>query len=50
MQPPRNSSERPITMHRVIPASVIRRFRSDLARQKKSKKIPRRMQKENRDE
>ena len=50
MQPPCSSSERPITMHRVIPASVIRRFRSDIARQKKSKKSPRRMKKENRDE
>ena len=50
MQTPRNPSEHPITVHRVIPASVIRRFRSDLARQKKSKKPPRHMKKENRDE
>jgi hypothetical protein len=50
MQPPRNPSERPITVYRVIPASVIRRFRSDIARQKKSKKTPRLIKKENRDE
>jgi hypothetical protein len=47
---PRNPYEQSITVHRVIPASVIRRFRSDIARQKKSKKSPRRMKKENRDE
>ena len=50
MQPPRSSSERPITVHRVIPASVIRRFRGDVARQKKSNKTPRRIKKEIRDE
>ena len=50
MQTPRNPSDQPITVRRVIPASVIRRFRGDIARQKKSKKSPRRMKKENRDE
>ena len=50
MQTPRNPSDQPINVHRVIPASVIRRFRSDIARQKKSRKTPRRMKKETRDE
>ena len=50
MKTPRNPSEHPITVHRVVPASVIRRFRSDIARQKKSKKTPCRMKKETRDE
>jgi hypothetical protein len=50
MQTPRNPSDHPIRVHRIIPASVIRRLRSDIARQKKSKKTPRHMKKENRDE
>jgi hypothetical protein len=50
MKTPRNPSEHPISVHRVIPASVIRRFRGDIARQKKSKKTPRHKNKENRDE
>ena len=50
MKTARNPSEHPITVRRIIPDSVIRRFRSDIARQKKSKKTPRDMKKENRDE
>ena len=50
MQTPRKPSEHPTKVHRVIPASVIRRFRGDIARQMKSKKTPRHMKKENRDE
>ena len=48
MKTPRYPSNHPITVHRVIPASVIRRFRSDIARQKKSKKNSRRIKRENR--
>ena len=50
MKTARNPSEHSITVHCVIPTSVIRRFRSDIARQNKSKKTPRHMKKENRDE
>ena len=38
-----NSFGRSIVVHRVIPASVVRRLRSDIARQKKAKKALRRM-------
>jgi hypothetical protein len=44
------SSGHSIIVHRVIPSSVMRRFRSDVARQKKAKKTLRRMKKEYRDE
>ena len=50
MNPSRNLSEHPIIFHRVIPASVVRRFRSDVARQKKTKKTLHRMRKERNDE
>lgn len=50
MKAQNNSSGHSIAVHRVIPSSVIRRFRSDVARQKKAKQTLRRMKKEYGDE
>jgi len=41
-----SSTEHPIVIRRVIPASAVRRLRGDIARHKKAKKALRRMPKE----
>lgn len=43
-------ADRTVVIRRVIPASALRRLRSDFARQKKAKKALRRMRKESSDE
>ena len=45
-----NASERVVVVHRVIPASAFRRWKGDIARQKKNKKALRRMRKERNDD
>jgi hypothetical protein len=45
-----NSGERVVAIHRVIPASAFRRWKGDIARQKKNKKALHRMRKERNDD